>query len=138
MPAIPKAKSSSNKAFISLHDFLLIGKFTSPGESNSNELRSGEEWVALYESAKNQHKMYGYNPPLHSMVSTIQSGFGGPRGMLKVISGIDKYGLDEYFILDRGEQYQENVSYLVDKRVWWAYFVVIPGQPEKKEPDSIL
>lgn len=135
-----KAKESiikvSAKGFMSLKDFLLVGRV-----DNANvvdEYNTGPEWIKLYETAKKQFLAYGLNPPMGAFVTTLRSGMGGPCGILKKITGIESYGDKEFFILERGESSQENLSYLVDKLIWWAYFVVVPNSERPKEPESIL
>ena len=126
----------SAKGFMSLKDFLLVGRVDNP--SVIDEYNTGPGWIKLYETAKKQFLQYGLNPPIGAFVTTLRSGLGGPCGLLKKITGIETYGDKEFFILDRGENSQENVSYLVDKLIWWAYFVVIPESEKPKEPESIL
>ena len=126
----------SAKGFMSLKDFLLIGRLDAP--SIVDEYNTGPGWIKLYETAKKQFLLHGLNPPIGAFVTTIRSGLCGPCGLLNKITGIETYGDKEFFILDRGENSQENVSYLVDKLIWWAYFVVIPESEKPKEPENIL
>lgn len=137
MPRKPKGETTPTKGFISLRDFLLIGRVDD--ESVIDEYKTGPQWIQLYETAKRQYQQYGQTPPFGSYVASIRSGLGGPIGTVKLLSGIEKFGDNEFFVLDRGEKTQENISFLVDKRFWWAYFAVIPeSEKKKKEPESIL
>lgn len=138
MPRKAKVEKTSCKGFISLHDFLLIGKVDD--ESVIDEYKTGPQWIQLYETAKKQFKIYGFSPPVGSFVAAIRSGMGGPIGTLKKLTGIDSLGGKQFFLLDRGDNSQENVTYFVDKLIWWAYFAVIPDGDSKKpkEPESIL
>lgn len=126
----------SAKGFMSLKDFLLVGRVDN--HNIVDEYNTGPGWLKLYETAKKQFLAYGLNPPIGSYVTTLRSGLGGPCGLLKKITGIEVYGDKEFFILDRGEKSQENLSYLVDKLIWWAYFVVVPDSEQPKEPENIL
>lgn len=131
-----KVIKHNKNSFMSLKDFLLLGRVDN--HSIIDEYNTGPGWIDLYEKAKKQFKIYGSSPPIGSHVITMRSDLGGPCGSIKKITGIETYGDKEYFILDRGEYSQENVSYLVDKMIWWAYFSIIPESENAKEPVSIL
>jgi len=126
----------SAKGFMSLRDFLLVGRVDN--ESVIDEYNTGPEWIKLYDIAKTQFLTYGLTPPIGAFVTTLRGGMGGPVGLLKKITGIETFGEKEYFILERGENSQENVSYLVDKLIWWAYFIVIPESEQPKKPKDIF
>jgi hypothetical protein len=137
MPRIPKKENSS---FINLREFLLIGRLEE-SEKHNEDYRTGREWVALYEAARNQHKLYGMNIPLPTVVAMTRSGFGGPQGIPKVIPAIERYGDEEYYLLVPADKSQEDMVYYIDRSQWWAYCVVIPAQeqtPNVKELENIL
>lgn len=136
MPRKAKTIKVSAKGFMSLRDFLLLGRVDN--HSVIDEYNTGLGWTKLYDTAKKQFQLYGSNPPIGSYVTTLRSGLGGPCGLLKKITGIETYGDKEFFIVDRGENSQENISYLVDKLIWWAYLVVIPESEQPKKPEDIL
>lgn len=121
---------------MTLRDFLLVGRIDD--ENVVNEYNTGPEWIKMYETAKKQFLAYGLSPPIGAFVTTVRSGMGGPVGILKKIAGIETYGEKEFFILDRGENSQENFSYLVDKLLWWAYFTVIPESEQPRPLKNIL
>jgi hypothetical protein len=116
-------------SFPSLRDFLAL--------DHKDEYRTANEWLTLYENAKKQCKMYGVEPPVGTSVMMLRSGFGGPRGIVKVIEGTEVYNEKEFLILQPQEtDYQENLSFLIEKDVWWSYFMVIPGQEIKEEENN--
>ncbi len=137
---MPRKKKSegelSCKGFMSLQDFLLVGRVDD--QDTVDEYKTGPEWIRMYETAKKQFHAYGLNPPLGSFVVTTRCGFGGPIGIIKKLTEIEVFGDKEYFVLESGDRTQEKMSYLVDKPLWTAYFIVIPESEKPREPEDIL